>query len=222
MKKLVRYIVGNTYKPVLQKYLSKERLFQYKGLNLRIHPHVFHPGFFYSTKLLLAQVLQYPLAGKTLLEPGAGSGLISMMAARAGAIVTATDINATAIDYLHQNSATNIVPLNIIQSNLFEQIPAKAYDIVAINPPYYKKDPAAEAEYAWYCGTHGSYFQRLFANLAAYIHPKSVVLMICCDGCDMDMITAYAKQYDFVPELLQTHRNWIETNFIYNIKQQYG
>ena len=83
--------------------------------------------------------MQLQLMNKYTLELGAGSGLISMQAARNGAMVTATDINPVAIKYLHHNSVQNKIRLDILQSDLFAAIPERLYDIMAINPPYYKK-----------------------------------------------------------------------------------
>ena len=54
--------------------------------------------------------------------------------------------------------------IRIIHSDLFDNIPLEAFDIIAINPPYYKKDPHAPAEYAWFCGKKGEYFERLFTE----------------------------------------------------------
>jgi release factor glutamine methyltransferase len=46
--------------------------------------------------------MQFPLKNKHVLELGAGSGLIAIKAAKEGALVTATDINPVAIEYLHK------------------------------------------------------------------------------------------------------------------------
>jgi release factor glutamine methyltransferase len=217
MKKIIRHIIGSTYKPLLKKYLAKERRYQHNGLQLRIHPDVFHPGFFFSTKLLLSQIIELPLEGKQLLELGAGSGLIAMSAARKKAVVTATDINPVAVEYLHLNSYANNISLHIFQADVFGYIPPATFDIIAINPPYYKKKPATYSDYAWYCGENGEYFQKLFSQLSAYIHTQSVVLMVLCDGCDIAMIETCAKQYQFAMQKLLTKHNLVETNYIYRI-----
>jgi release factor glutamine methyltransferase len=217
MKKLLRHIISITCKPLLKKYLAKERTYKYNGLQLRIHPDVFHPGFFFSTKLLLSQLNAMPMAGKKLLEIGAGSGLIAMSAAKKKAIVTATDINPVAVDYLNRNSNANNITLSILQADVFDNVPAARFDIIAINPPYYKKNPQNDAEHAWYCGENGEYFGKLFSNLARYIHKETQVLMVLCDGCDIEMITSYGRKNHFYMACILTRKNWIETNYIYSI-----
>ena len=217
MKQFIRNIINHTCQPLLKRYLAKERTYKYNGLQLRIHPGVFHPGFFFSTKLLLSQLDTIPMKGKKLLEMGAGSGLIAMSAAQKKAIVTATDINPVAVEYLYRNSRTNNTNINILEADVFDGVPPAAFDIIAINPPYYKKDPQNFAEHAWYCGENGEYFKKLFARLAGYIHNESKVLMVLCDGCDIEMIASFGRENFFTMTCILTKKNLVETNYIYSI-----
>jgi release factor glutamine methyltransferase len=194
-------------------------MYAYKGIRLVIPPAVFHPGFFFSTRLLLRYIASLPLKNKSFLELGAGSGLIAMSAARQGAVVTATDINPVAIHSLEMNSQSNRIPFTIIKSDLFKQIPKQVFDIIAINPPYYKKQPHTMAEYAWYCGEQGEYFQQLFSNLHHYVNAQSTVLMVLCDGCDLAMIRQMASAQGYELNCVQVKKNWIETNFIFKIEK---
>ena len=218
MRTALKYIVGTTWQPLLKKYLSKTRAFTYKNIRLQIPSSVFHPGFFFSTHLLLDQVKKLPLQNKSLLEPGAGSGLISIYAAQNGATVTATDVNPLAVEYLGENSRRNNVRINIIESDIFSRVPPESFDIIAINPPYYKKNPESLADYAWYCGENGEYFENLFSGLKKYMHSESVVLMVLCDGCDIGMIKKMADQKGYEMNKIQTKKNVLEKNFIYRIE----
>lgn len=217
MKQTFKYLTTRLYKPLLVKYLSAPRTYTYKGIRLIIPPAVFHPGFFFSTRLLLRCITTLPLKNKLLLEPGAGSGLISLVAARQGAVVTATDINPVAIDFLETNRQHNRLTISIIYSDLFIKIPQQAFDIIAINPPYYKKQPRTAADYAWYCGAQGEYFQKLFSGLVNYVHAQSEVLMVLCDGCDIAMIHDIARQHGFMLNCIKTKKNWIETNYVFKV-----
>lgn len=219
MKQTIKKLTTRLYKPLLVKYLSATRLYTYKGIRLVIPPAVFHPGFFFSTRLLLRYIATLPLNNKTFLEPGAGSGLIALYAARQGALAMATDINPIAVHALELNRYSNRIDLTIIKSDLFTHIPQQAFDIMAINPPYYKKQPSTPAEFAWYCGEHGEYFQQLFSGLPLYIHPESIVLMVLSDACDLNMIREIAFVNGFHLKCVRTKTNWIETNYIFKIEQ---
>jgi release factor glutamine methyltransferase len=215
--KVIQLFTRIFYKPLLVKYLAKERPYSFRSIHLRIPPQVFHPGFFFSTRLLLKYTLGLNLTGKTILELGAGSGLISIAAARAGAIVTATDINPVAVRYLAMNAKANRVDLDIIESDLFKKIPQQSFGMIVINPPYYLKKPVSDLDYAWYCGENGEYFRDLFASIGNYISKNTVILMILCEGCDREMIQAIARESGFLFTCVKTAQNLIEKNFIYQI-----
>ncbi len=220
MKTALKYIVAHTYKPLLEKYLSKTRIYKYEDIKLEVPPEVFHPGFFFSTQLLLNYIKQLSLQGKRLLEPGCGSGLISVYAAKQGAKVTATDINPIAIEFLEKNSKSNNTELTVIQSDLFENIPEQIFDIIAINPPYYKKNPQSAKDHAWYCGENGEYFSSLFKRLNNYINHASKIIMVSFEGCDIKMIENIADENGFYLDCILSKQNLLEKNFIYSIKRR--
>lgn len=74
------------------------------------------------------------LKGENLLELGTGTGFVAIAASKKGKKVTATDINPLAIKACELNSKLNNVYLEIIQSDLFENVKGK-FDIIAFNPP---------------------------------------------------------------------------------------
>jgi release factor glutamine methyltransferase len=219
MRQTIKHITTRLYKPLLVKYLSATRTYTYKGIRLVIPPAVFHPGFFFSTRLLLRYITKLPLKNRTFLELGAGSGLIAMYAAREGAQVTASDINPVAIHSLEMNSRSNRIPLTVITSDLFANIPGQTFDMIAINPPYYKKQPQTPAQYAWYCGEQGEYFQQLFSSLQPYMHAQSIVLMVLSDGCDMEMIFGMALNNGFKLNCVFETRNWLEVNYVFRVER---
>lgn len=217
MKTLTKYITAKTLQPAVKKYLSKTRNYRYENITLAIAAGVFHPALFFSTKVLLSYVLRLQLNDKKFLELGAGSGLISFLAAQKKALVTAIDINPVAIEYLNINSEKNNLPIQIILSDLFDDILQQQFDIIAINPPYYKKDPQTKADYAWYCGTNGEYFYKLFESLEKYSHVETIILMILSEDCDINMIKDIAGKYYFNFEEVYTKKIFWERNFIFKI-----
>lgn len=196
-------------------------MYRYRDIRLAIAPEVFHPGFFFSTQLLLQYVTSLALHEKRFLELGCGSGLISIAAAKKGAQVTASDINPVAIEFLKKNSKENKVELEIIQSDLFFSIPKEPFDIIAINPPYYKKQPVTAKDYAWYCGEDGEYFLWLFDTLADYIHAGTEILMVLMEDCDMEMIGGFAQKNGFTLRCVHHKKNMLEKVLIFKIEKQH-
>lgn len=217
MKRIIKKIIAVFIAPLILNYLKSDRNYSYKGISILVKKGVFHPAFFFSSKFLLNHVLKQRLENKKVLELGAGSGLISFHMAKNGALVTATDINKIAIEGLQYNQQKFQFPVIIIESNLFDNIPIQIFDYVLINPPYYPKNPATEAEFAWYCGTNFEYFTKLFSQLKNYINANTLVLMTLSEDCNINQIQTLAKQQGFHFILHKKQRLLWELNFIYTI-----
>jgi release factor glutamine methyltransferase len=200
-------------------YLSRPRNFTYQGITITVFPGVFHPGFFYSTKILLEFIEQQNVHEKEFLELGCGSGIISILAAKKGAFVTACDISKKAVENTLLNATKNNVNIVTAHSDLFEQLPNKKWDWIIINPPYYPSDPKNEAEYAWYCGQEYQYFEKLFHTLPDNIHAETHILMILSEVCALEKIVAIARGYNFGFEKIDEKNVWVDgKNFLYWLK----
>ncbi len=217
-KSILKKIAFRVLHPLSESYLSKERNYKYKNINVTIFPGVFHPGFFFSTKLLLKYLEQINLSQKYILELGAGTGLISVYASKKGGFVTASDISLTAVYNIEKNSKMNDAYVEAIHSDLFDDITHKRYDYIIINPPYYKKTPVGEKEFAWFGGNDFQYFRKLFTQLANFIYENTNVIMILSDEAEIDMIKSIAQEYRFSLVEVYQKKTWGEEHFIFNIR----
>jgi len=216
MKAIIKRIIS----PLLQKasgeYLKKRRKYSYRGVSVWVEPTVFPPFLTISTKLLLQFIETLPLADKKLLELGCGCGVISILAAKNGAQVTAIDINETALEALRQNATDNNVTISVHYSNLFGNLQGKTFDYIIINPPYYPKAPQSIAENAWFCGEDFEYFESLFLVLPEFLSGTETY-MILSEDCDVDKIKAIALKNGMAFELVQEKKVVTETNYIFQI-----
>lgn len=220
--KLLRKSVNLFHRPRALFLISTDRKYKWHGLELLIKKGVFHPGLFYSTKFLLQVIRKENLTGKSFLELGAGSGLLSFYAASAGAIVTASDISKTAIEGLkinlrHLKVMGHKLQLTILQSDLFDSIPEQRFDYIVINPPYYPKRAANEAELAWFCGENYEYFGKLFSGLGKYMQLNSKVLLSLSEDCNLDKIMQMASTHQLKLNLFRKKRIGGELNFIFQV-----
>ena len=91
MRKIVKKIAFPFLHRWYQLKTKSISIYSRYGLKISVLPGVFHPGVFLSTNLIISYLKTRELDGKFFLELGAGSGLISLFAAKSGAKVTATD-----------------------------------------------------------------------------------------------------------------------------------
>lgn len=220
MYKLIKWVVSVFIRPVLVWYMKKQRYYSKNGIILTIYPGVFHPGFFFSTGFLWQLLDRENLSAKTLLELGAGSGFISFQASAKGATVTASDISSIAINGLEYNANKLNLQVNIVRSDLFDEIPVNTFDYIIINPPYYPRNAKTEPEKAWFCGADFEYFKKLFSQLKEYMSPETQVWMSLSEDCNINMIQKLADREGFVFRLKQKKRFIWELNYIYQIAIQ--
>jgi len=217
IRKTIRKILDKIYKPLILSYTKTERRFHYESLDLLVRPGIFHPKFFNSTNNLLNFLHKTDLEGKSLLDLGTGSGILALYAASRGAIVTASDISPQAVNNAVYNSRLNSIGINVILSDLFDNITPQKYEIIVINPPYYPINPRKESDYAWYCGNGFEFYQKLFSQIAAYLQEKSLAVLSFADTCDLDKIQQISERYDFRLDYVEQKKYLWERQFIFRL-----
>lgn len=219
MIKLLRKIFFPILKKVYEHYSSTERTYKYKNIEIKILPGVFHPGFFFSTKFLLSHLEKISIQDKSVLELGAGTGLISVYCSNQGAKVTATDISKKAIENISLNSEINNCNIIVIESDLFDNIQKQEFDLITINPPYFPSQPKNEKELTWFCGENFEYFHKMFRTIGNYFNKSSMVLIVLSEVTDIEKIVRIAEDYTLKLEVLEKRKFWGEQNFIYTLKK---
>lgn len=205
------------YKPFVVSYLRKDRIYKWDGLKLNVSKGVFHPRFFYSSKFLSSFIKTLELRNKSFLEIGCGSGLVSLVAARQGASVTAIDISSKAVQDTNKNMDNNNLLAHVLISDLFFNVEQQKFDMIVVNPPYYPSIASSEADYAWKCGPEFEYFERLFKEVGDYLNQDSRFIMVLSDECELDRIMRIAKNNNMSFTQLDKKRIQLEWNYIYQI-----
>jgi release factor glutamine methyltransferase len=221
LRAVQKRIIHYTWRPILLRYLRHDRPYSFDGLKLIVRKGVFHPGFFFSSRLLIEALQRFDLKDKNLLELGCGSGMISCWSAREGAKVSAVDLNRAAVANAKENAEANGLAAKVkaLQSDLFDALKGQWFDFIVVNPPYYPKHPKTDAEQAWYCGEGFEYFHRFFKELSAHISSTSVVLMSLSEDCDLESIQQIGKTHDFGFKTLVEKRTGWENHFIFQLQK---
>ena len=126
----------------------------------------------------------------TVLDLCTGSGCIAVSIAKynPNILVTSVDISSKALSIAKENAVINEVnqQINFIESNMFNNIVGKKFDIIISNPPYimldeYKKlekEIFFEPKIAFLAGTDGLDFYRVIAKKVKYFLNENGVLLL--------------------------------------------
>lgn len=114
---------------------------KWDGLWIATRDDVYDPSD--DTFLLARVVAEHVGPGTRFLEVGCGAGVVSLVAARAGADTVATDVNPAAVALTRHNARENGLAVEALQADLMASV-AGPFDAVAFNPPYL---PTADDEH---------------------------------------------------------------------------
>ena len=188
-------------------------------IDIDVIDEVYNPS---DDSYLLLRVID-PKPGESMLELGPGTGLISMHAAKAGAIVTAADINPHAIECTRRNAAANGVRIETVISDLFQNVKGN-FDIIAFNPPYLPGSTRTTSwiEKSWSGGEDGAEVALKFLQEAwKHLTPGGRIYMILSSvGGLMSVVRAARERYESV--MLEEHHMFFESIFAYRFKLRYS
>ncbi len=161
--------------------------------------------------------------GERLLEMGCGSGLISLHAAKAGAEVTAVDINPFAVECTRRNASRNNLRVKTIESNLFERVEGD-FDVIVFNPPYLPEETRSTSwiEKSWSGGEEGSEVAVQFLDVAwKHLLPGGRVYIILSSIGGFTTALKSAKPW-YDSEILEEKRMFFESIYAYKFKRKSG
>ncbi len=117
----------------------------FMGLEFLVNEYVLIPRF--DTEVLVEEVLNHIKGGEHILDMCTGSGciLLSLLHERPDCTGVGADISEKALEVAKRNADKLNIPVNLIQTDLFEHIVQK-YDIIVSNPPYIQTEVIATLE----------------------------------------------------------------------------
>lgn len=187
------------------------------SIEINVLADVYEPSD--DSYLLLAHVEVAP--GEAFLEIGCGSGLIALHAARAGAVVTATDINPNAVECTRRNARANGLEVKVVESDLFDKVKG-LYDVIAFNPPYLPGETRSTSwvERSWSGGAEGSEVAAVFLSDAwRCLAPGGRIYMVFSSlGGLRSLLMAAKGRYQW--DLLEEKHLFFESIYAYRLKRK--
>lgn len=108
------------------------RIHKIEGVSYKKTTGVFSPCV--ETKILIKNIRVKP--HEKFLDMGGGSGVVGIYAAKHGAYSVTVDIAPQAVRAARANARLNVTELEAIQSDLFDRLEQRRFDVVAFNAPY--------------------------------------------------------------------------------------
>jgi release factor glutamine methyltransferase len=147
-------------------------------------PGVFEPR---SDSWLLAELVRdRARPGDLVLDPFAGSGVLALAAAQAGAEATAIDISRRAVWCTRANAVLNRLRVRAIRGDGLDAVGDARFDLLVANPPYLPGGalPARGAARAWEGGPDGRrLIDRLCAQAGGRLRPGGRLLLVHSSVC---------------------------------------
>ena len=191
------------------------------GLELTILPSVFHPKVFVTSGFFAHFLQSLDLAGKSVVEVGTGSGVLSLSAAKAGASsVLALDINPAAVKAAQLNAERNgLQQVRAMESNLFSAVPASSqFDVIISSPPSFSGEPRDAADRAWHAGPGYRDIVPLFTQAAPRLKPDGRMYLLLSSDTNLALFDSLIATAGFTSRRIATRSIWVEAFYLYELR----
>lgn len=198
------------------------------GLKINVNEFTLIPRYEteYLIELTLKEIKKMSLANPKILDLCTGSGAIGLTLKNLlpSSEVTLSDISKDALMVANKNKNELNLDVNIIESDLFKNIPGK-FDVIISNPPYVMtnetlpKDVLYEPHLALYSGLKGiDHIEEIFKNIKSHLNNKYLIALEINEKSEPDitnLIKTYFEKninYKFMKDLAGKTRYLFITN----------
>ena len=176
------------------------------GLKINVNEFTLIPRYEteYLIELTLKEIKKMNLANPKILDLCTGSGAIglTLKSLLPSSEVTLSDISKDALMVANKNKNELNLDVNIIESDLFKNIPGK-FDVIISNPPYVMtneilpKDVLYEPHLALYSGPKGiDHIEEIFKNIKSHLNNKYLIALEINEKSEPDITNLKKKYYE--------------------------
>lgn len=156
------------------------------------------------------------LSTLNLLDMGSGSGVIGESALKKGLTVVFVDVNPVAIDFMEKRFSKKKNAL-IVESDLFERVPAKKFDIITFNTPYLPDDEELQ-DLALHGGPVGyEVTLRFLENVTDYLSENGVLIFLISSLTHPDVVEAQLYKLNLDYKIVGRKKLFFEELLVYRV-----
>jgi methylase of polypeptide subunit release factors len=170
------------------------------GLIVDVPAGVYHPLPDSSSEFFIRNIkaMNPNLIAKTL-EIGAGCGIISLfIAANWSSRTVATDISPVAVQATLDNASLNKLNLTAFQSDLFEKIDEKGFDLIIFNTPMIDKSPENDIEKYSLCDPNGLITASYLRQASRHVSKDGLIIFSICNNSAYEVMDTIDLDYSIV------------------------
>ncbi|MDD1756953.1 MAG: methyltransferase [Methanomassiliicoccales archaeon] len=154
--------------------------------------------------------------GDRVLEMGCGTGILALHCAKAGAIVSAADINPKAVDCARANAKSNRLEMSVVQSDLFLDVEG-VFDLVIFNPPYVPDEIRGDIERSWAGGEDGvRVLERFLKDTPDHLREGGRIVVLLSTAMEDAALQCVLSQ--FVRDRLGARRLFFESIWVESLR----
>lgn len=161
------------------------------GVPIVVMPGVLNPKLMRTGEFFAAHINARVIpAAARVLDMGTGSGVCAVFAARHARLVTAVDINPSAVACARASVLINGVEdrVEVQRSDLFERLAGQRFDVVLFNPPFLLGAPEDNLDRAWR------------SNDVAERFAQALPRHLTASGCALVLLSTFGAPALFVDE----------------------
>lgn len=170
------------------------------GLIVDVPAGVYHPLPDSSSEFFIRNIkaMNPNLIAKTL-EIGAGCGIISLfIAANWPARAVATDISPIAVRATKDNARLNKLDVTAYQSDLFQKIDEKDFDLIVFNTPMVDKNPENDIEKYSLCDPNGRITEAYLRQARRHVSRDGLIIFSICNNSAYEVLDTVDLEYSIV------------------------
>lgn len=170
------------------------------GLTIDAPAGIYHPTPDSSSELFIRNLKAMNGQGisKTL-EIGTGCGAISLyIASKWTCRVVASDISSEAVESVERNAGANGLEIEIIKSDLFNNIKEYDFDLIIFNTPLIDKEPESSIEKYSLCDPDGRIVGSFLREARNHVRKSGLIIFSLCSNSAYEVMDNLSLRFRIV------------------------